>query len=232
MLGIIGAMDKETDMLFAKMTDVKETTIGYSRFAQGDLNGLACVIARCGIGKVHAAMCAQSMISLYHPDAVINIGVAGALEESLAIADIVIASSEVQHDIDTSPIGDPVGLISGPNIIHIPCDESLRDLLEDAARECGLPYLRRAIATGDQFICGEANKRRLAQQFGAGACDMEGGAIAQVCYEFGVPYAAFRSISDTLRGSGMEYAACAALAGQTSAKLLQQFLQLYRRNVL
>lgn len=230
MLGIIGAMDKETDALFADMTEREEKTIGYSRYVKGKLKGMDIVLACGGIGKVHAAMCAQMMIEMYKPSAVLNIGVAGALDDRLGISDIVIATSGVQHDIDTSPIGDPVGLISGPDIVYIPCDERLRKQLEKAAEELKINCIEAAIATGDQFICGADRKRALGKTFGAGACDMEGGAIAQVCYEYGVPYAAYRAISDTVEGSGRQYAECAREAGMQSAKLLNKVLENMNRD--
>ena len=225
MLGIIGAMEKETDALFSAMTECEEKTIGYSRYVKGKLKGMEIVLARGGIGKVHAAMCAQMMIEIYKPSAVLNIGVAGALDDRLGISDIVIATSGVQHDIDTTPIGDPLGLISGPNIVHVPCDEGLRKQLVKAAGELKINFIEAAIATGDQFICGAERKRSLGQAFGAGACDMEGGAIAQVCYEYSVPYAAYRAISDTVEGSGRQYAECAHEAGMQSAKLLGRVLE-------
>ena len=231
MLGIIGAMDKETGILFDSMADKRETEYGYSRFVRGTLEGVECVTARCGIGKVHAAVCAYQLIRELGADRVINIGVAGALEEKLGIADAVIASSAVQHDIDTSPIGDPVGLISGPNIVHIPCDERMTGLITRAAELSGIRSTVKAIVTGDRFVCGREDKSRLADLFGAAACDMEGGAIAQVCWAAGIPYAALRKVSDTLEGSGMEYMMCAELAGRASAKLLRAFLRLYREEM-
>lgn len=228
MLGIIGAMDKETEKLFARMTDTEEFTCGYSRFTKGLLEGVPCVVARCGIGKVHAAVCAQIMLIKYPVTAVLNIGVAGALDDTLKIADCVIASGEVQHDIDTSPIGDPVGLISGPNIIEVPCDTALTARLQQAAEALSMHTLTAAIATGDQFICGAERKRALGKAFNAAACDMEGGAIAQVCYENQIPYAAYRTISDTVEDSGTAYFINAQHAADQSVRLLEYFLQHYQ----
>ena len=81
-----------------------------------------------------------------------------------------------------------------------------------------------AIATGDQFIERLEDKQRIARDFRAAACDMEGGAIAQVAMTAGVPYAAYRAVSDTLRGNGQEYALNADKAAAASARLLTAFL--------
>ena len=232
MLAILGAMDKETARLFREMEIEKEEKCGFSRIAVGRLMGVRCVLACCGIGKVHAAMCAQAVLDRYPVSAVVNIGVAGALDETLAIADCVVATSAVQHDIDTSPIGDPVGLISGPGIVHIPCDEKLQGLLLRAAGETGCRAVRAAIATGDQFIVGTETKQKLKNSFGAAACDMEGGAIAQVCYEYGVPYAAYRTVSDTVSGNGREYELNAKDAADRSQTLLARFLQDYKEDCI
>ncbi len=227
MLGMIGAMDKEVDALRAQMTDAEEKTIGFSRFADGNLWGQRVCLAQCGIGKVHAALCAQAMIAGYAVDAVLNIGVAGALRPTLGIGDAVVADSAVQHDVDTSPIGDPPGMVSGPNLVHFPCDPHLSALLEQAAEAAGLRVERGAVATGDQFIADLEKKRYLADYFGAAACDMEGGAIAQCCYEMGIPYAAVRCISDTRDGDGREYMEKALHACACEEKLLRRFMALY-----
>ena len=228
MLGIIGAMDQEMDALFAKIRDAKEEKIGFSRFFSGTLEGVPCVISRCGIGKVHAAACAQAMLMRYQPEAIINIGVAGALMDELKISDIVIAENAVQHDMDTSPIGDPKGLVSGINLIYFPCDERIRRMMTAAAEEAGLPHIQAGIATGDRFVSLPEEKRAIAREFGCGACDMEGGAIAQVCVEMGVPYGAYRAISDTVTGTGLEYLATAQAAADASAALSHIFLRKWR----
>ena len=227
MLGIIGAMDKEVDALRRQMTNTEEKQAGFSRFTAGTLWGEKVCLAQCGIGKVHAALCAQSMIAEYAVSAILNIGVAGALRPSLGIGDAVVADSAVQHDVDTSPIGDPLGMVSGPNLVHFPCDSVLSALLKRAAEEAGLRWESGAVATGDQFIVGTEKKNWLADFFVAAACDMEGGAIAQCCYEMNVPYAAVRATSDTRDGDGREYMEKALFACACEEKLLRCFMRLY-----
>lgn len=227
MLGIIGAMDMEIDALRREMTDVTQEQIGFTRYYAGTLWGVPVCLSRCGIGKVHAALCALGMILRYNVTAVLNIGVAGALVPDLSVADVVVAQAAVQHDIDTTPLGDPMGLISGPNIVEVPCHSGLSALLKEAAQAAGIRTLSANIVTGDQFIVGTQRKDALASAFSAAACDMEGGAIAQCCYEMQVPYAACRAISDTRAGDGREYMEKAGQACRAEEKLLRAFLPLY-----
>ena len=117
-IGIIGAMQIEVEALCAAMENTETETVGNMTFVRGDLRGKRVVCAKCGIGKVFAAMCAQTMILRYTPACIINSGVAGTLSDTLTIGQIALAEQVVQHDMDTSPIGDPVGLISGINVIY------------------------------------------------------------------------------------------------------------------
>lgn len=224
MIGIIGAMEVEISLLKSMLDNVQTTELAGMTFYSGSVSGQEVVVACAGIGKVHAAVCAQVMILNFHPDQVINIGVAGALDETLDIGDIVIATAAVQHDIDTSPIGDPVGLISGLNMVYLPCDESLAARLKENADVLNIKTARGVIATGDQFVETKEQKTKLHDVFGAYACDMEGGAIAQVCVENHVPYAAYRAVSDTLNGNGQEYTVNAAEAARQSQRLIKAML--------
>lgn len=226
MLGIIGAMDKEVDALQAQMEDAREESIGFARYTCGTLWGVRVCLARCGVGKVHAALCAQGMILRFGADKVLNIGVAGALRDSLRIGDIVIADSAVQHDIDTTPVGDPPGMISGPDIVQLPCDQGMIETIKKAADDADLRWETGAVATGDQFIVGTEKKDGLASAFHAAVCDMEGGAIAQCCYEMGVPFAAVRAVSDTRLGDGAEYVLRAQAACRSAEKLLERLVLL------
>ena len=225
MIGIIGAMDAEVQLLTVQMENIREEKIGFARFYLGQLFGKDCVVGRCGVGKVHAAMCAQSMILTWHPDVIVNIGVAGALVGELKVGDIVVAESAVQHDMDTTPVGDPMGLISGINIVHIPTDDAVTEKLMNAAQKLGYQPLQANAATGDQFVASLEKKYQLAEMFGAACCDMEGGAIAQVCYEMQVPFGEYRGISDETHDTGREYLLNMQDAAQNSARLICEFVK-------
>ena len=125
MTGIIGAMHIEVETIKSLMENKISETISGVEYVRGSLHGKEIVIAACGIGKVAAAMCTQTMILKYSPECIINTGVGGSLSTKLAIGDIAVAESLVQHDMDTSPLGDPIGLISGINIVNIPADKKV-----------------------------------------------------------------------------------------------------------
>ena len=226
MIGLIGAMAIEVEALMDKLTGRREERIGMDTFVSGNLFGQEAVLAVCGPGKVNAALCAQSMILRYHPEWVLNLGVAGAGDTEVSIGDMVIATAAVQHDVDTSPIGDPVGMVSKINLIEIPCDEALRERLVRAASS--LPDVKvyeGIIATGDQFINNGEVRARIHGSFHAMAVEMEGGAVAQACYMHGVPCGVLRSISDQANGqSEMDYPTFAALAAKHSQLVVERLL--------
>ena len=226
MLGIIAAMNVEMENLRAFIKDPVEETVSGVRFVRGTLDGREVVTAVCGIGKVFAALCAQTMILRYSPEAVICTGVAGTLTDALSIGSIAVSSCVVQHDMDTSALGDPVGLISGLNLVQIPADEALANKFIACATALGLTTKLGPIASGDQFISSAERKSEIVRLFGAIACEMEGAAIGQVCHVNGVPFCVLRAISDSADGSShMDYPQFVALAAERSVALLRAFLK-------
>ncbi|MBQ8201669.1 MAG: 5'-methylthioadenosine/adenosylhomocysteine nucleosidase [Clostridia bacterium] len=226
MIGLIGAMSVEVEALMAKLDDRKETKIGMDTFVSGRLFGKDAVLSVCGPGKINAALCAQSMILHFKPEWVLNLGVAGAGETGVSIGDMVVATAAVQHDVDTSPIGDPVGMVSKINLIEIPCDEALRVKLVKAASAVeGVKVHEGVIATGDQFIHDGGVRSRINGLFRAKAVEMEGGAVAQACYMHGVPCGVLRSISDQADGhSDMDYPTFTSLAAAHSQRVVELLL--------
>lgn len=222
-IGIIGAMDIEVSALIEKMNNPVQETVGGITFTKGTLCGKDVVISKCGIGKVFAAMCAQTMILKYAPKYIINSGVAGALSKELNILDAVIATKMVQHDMDTSPLGDPKGLISGINVVEIESDADVSSQLEKAANELKVRTARGIIASGDQFIADPDRKAEIVSLFGAIACEMEGASIAQVCYVNKVPFCVMRTISDG-KGEAMDYQTFAVSAAKKSMEIIEKFL--------
>ena len=221
MIGIICAMDKEACGIIENMTDVTREEISGVTFNKGKINGKNCVVAVCGIGKVFAALCAQTMILKYAPDLIINSGVAGSLVGELSVCDVALAGAVVQHDMDTSPLGDPVGLISGINVVYIDSAKEYTDRLAAAASENGIKTLVGNIASGDQFIASAEKKAYIRDTFGAIACEMEGAAIGQVCYISDVDFVIIRCISDSATGEAqMEYPEMVSRAAKKSTELV------------
>ncbi len=195
-VGFICAMDCELDAvtkLFDGLTVKKQGSLD---FYCGNICGVEAVAAKCGVGKVFAAICAQTMILSFSPDLIINTGVAGNLSSDLRIGDIALSSAVVQHDMDTSPLGDPVGLISGINVIEIESDLSSALVMQDCLNELKINSEIGIIASGDQFIASPEKKAEIKKKFGAISCEMEGAAVGHVCYVNGVKFLVVRAISD------------------------------------
>lgn len=219
-IGIIGAMDPEVGALISMLDGHAEETVSGITFHTGLLEGKRVAVAKCGIGKVFAAICAQTMILKYSPSLLVNTGVGGALASGLTTGDIVIAEKLVQHDMDTSAIGDPKGLVSGINVIYFDTDPRAAKLLLAAAEELGLSAVLGTVATGDKFIASARDKERIVSDFAASACEMEGGAVAHTAYVNGTPCAVIRAISDSADGEAtMDYPTFLPLAAKNSTNL-------------
>ena len=224
MLGIICAMDKEAKNVVGEMTDVTVENCAGSVFTRGKLRGADAVVAVCGVGKVNAAACTQTMILRFAPDAVVNVGIAGALDPDLKVFDIVVATGLIQHDFDLTPLGAPAGLVPGPDLVEFPASRKLTGLLEESIGALGMNYRAGLIASGDQFIDTAAQRARIAGNFGAVACEMEGAAIAQVCCINGVDFAVLRAVSDTAEGDYEKFSVRAAdISAKVVCKLAERF---------
>ena len=226
MIGIIAAMNVEMDTLRSFMQNTETEVISGIRFVRGELDGKEIVTAVCGIGKVFAALCAQTMILHYQPTAVINTGVAGTLSDKLDIGSVAVSSAVVQHDMDTSPLGDPIGLISGLNKVELPADRLLAGHLSACAKVMGIRTATGVIASGDQFVASAERKAFIVEHFKAIACEMEGAAVGQVCYVNKVPFCVLRAISDSADGSShMDYPTFVQMAAEQSVALLRRFMR-------
>ena len=235
MIGIICAMQEELKEIKDGMEPDGELNYSGVDFYLGKLEGQEVVCAVCGVGKVFAAICAQTMILKFHPSLIINVGVAGSLSDSLNVADMVIARQLVQHDMDVTALGVPRGQILGSDIRYIPTSDDIRDELfssimllnaEKAFGDREVKALQGTIASGDQFISSKGKKQLIVEEFDAIACEMEGAAIAQVCYVNKLPFCVLRAISDSAdAGAKMDYPAFVELAASNSAKVIKRFLK-------
>ena len=225
-IGIIGAMDIEVDGLVKQMTHVKKEKYGIYTYYDGILFGKGVVVVKCGIGKVNSSMCAQIMIYKYRPDVIINSGVAGAIDDKLNILDCVVATKVVQHDLDTTPIGDPLGYISGLDTIYLDTSEDISKKMYEAVKKTGNNVVMGIIASGDQFIAGKEKKEFLLKQFGAIACEMEGGAIGHICVANRVPFAVIRTISDG-KGDALDFITFSKIAADKSVDIIKEFIKNY-----
>ena len=148
-----------------------------------------------GVGKVNAAMSAQLFIDRFHPDWIINAGVAGSFLD-LPIGTIVLAKDFVQHDVDTTAMGDPIGMVSTVDRVDFPTTEPER--LSALLTALGTEHQVGRVATGEVFMTKGSRADWVAETFSPTLCEMEGGAIAQVCLRNRVKFTALKSVSDRL----------------------------------
>ena len=192
-IGIINAMQKEHVQIQSLLGDRETVTKGRHSFVKGTLHGNTIVLAQSGIGKVNAAVGALELINYFQPDCLINTGVAGGIDASLHVMDVVVGDRVVYHDVDCGPENE-AGQVQG-----LPADyESNRKLFHCAlALQTDTNIRGGLICSGDQFIVDPRQLADIKRRFPAGmAVDMESGAIAQVCYLYEVPFLSFRIISD------------------------------------
>ncbi len=201
--GIIGAMDQEVDSLKREVKDAVTTTIAGMEFCEGILDGQQVVIVKCGIGKVNAGTCAQLLINVFGTGRIINTGVAGSLDARIDIGDIVVSTDAIQHDFDLTPLGYAPGELDGIGSPSLTADKEMRALAVDAVRQCApeVHVFEGRVCTGDQFISSAEQKESIAARFGGLCCEMEGGAIAQICLQNKIPFVIIRAISDKADGS-------------------------------
>ena len=226
MIGIIGALDIELERLIGAMREPAHREISGVPFTCGKLLGTDVVIARAGVGKVNAAVCAQTMALIYEPELIINSGVSGALVPELRVGDVVIGTDVVQHDVDTTALGDEPGFVSTVDRLSFPLDNFASTAIAAAAEELGIRAVRGRIASGDQFVASTERKEEIVRLFSAVTCEMEAGAIAHVCFLNRIPCAVIRSISDGgNEDAPMSYEEFLPLAAKNSSELTLAYLK-------
>ena len=225
-VGIIGALDFEVSALSALMTSHEVQTVSMVKYHTGTIDDVPVVVAAAGVGKVNAAVCTQTMILKYNPDRVINVGVAGALEDELSIGDIAVAVSVAEHDMDTTPVGDEKGFISGIDRVYMDCDDEMTQLMYEAASKLDVKVIKGIIASGDQFIASREQRERIKREFGAVAAEMEGASIGHVCTMSNKPFAVLRAISDSADDeSKTDFPTFARAAAKNSAQVILYMLK-------
>ena len=189
-IGLVYAMTGEIESLLTQENAQPLQTVAGVPFYRIRPDVIACAG---GVSKVNAAMATQLLISLYQPDLVLNAGVAGCFED-MPIGSIVLAEGFLQHDVDTSALGDPVGLVSTVNKVEFPT--AWPEKARSAMDKTGLPYRTGMVATGDWFATDTPRSHWIYDTFHPLLCEMGGGAVAQVCYRNGVPFLSLKSVSD------------------------------------
>ena len=227
-IGIIVATDEELIETKNIMDSFEEKNVFELTFIKGKISNKKVIAVKCGIGKVNAARTTQILIDKFDVDKIINIGAAGGVNPDLKIQDIVIGERLVQYDFDVSSSGDyEKGEIQGVGK-YIKSDYELinvcRRVLEKRI-EKDVNVIIGTIATADIFCSDPEDARRAREEFEADCVEMEGAAVAQVCYLDKVPFLVIRGISDTPDGENeMEYYTYCHIAAKRAADLLQDLL--------
>jgi adenosylhomocysteine nucleosidase len=242
---ILGAFQQEIILLEDELTDTLEQRIEGIRFVSGKLSGKRVVIAFTGIGKVNAAMTTTLLIEHFKPNKIIFTGIAGGVNPELQPGDIVIAEKTAHHDMGTIW---PEGLFhkgvknrldGWENPVFFNADEQLLKLAERAAEKIEFgsiqiiagdrapKVIKGVVVTGDAFIASTAKCAELRKKLGADAVEMEGAAVAQLCYQRRIGYLVIRSISDKAdEGAVLDKQTFYIMAAKNSAMLVAEIVGL------
>ena len=227
-IGIIGAMEEEVKRIKELMEDVNIKSIASMDFYEGRLEGVALVVVRSGIGKVNGALCTQILVDRYGVDLVINTGVAGSLRNEIDIADIVLSTDALQHDVDATGFGYELGVIPRMEQSIFEADPELITLAKSVCKRVlpGLGVHTGRIVSGDQFISDANKKEWLGKSFNGFCTEMEGAAIAQAAYLNKLPFLIIRAISDKADNSAeMAYSEFEAIAIDNTVLLLKELIK-------
>lgn len=211
-VALIVAMPLEFDAVCAMMQDVRITKRWDLKIAEGTVDSRPVAMTLAGVGKANAAYAAGILIAAFCPELVINTGIAGGLGVTDKL-DVVVATGVVQHDMDTSALGDPVGWISGVDRILIETDPERSATLAEA-----IGAKRGIVASGDVFVASDLTAHTIVDRFGAVACDMECAAVGLAAYRAKIPFVAVKVISDDGKdGSELTFEQFAAIAAERNA---------------
>lgn len=245
-IGVICAIPQERAHLRNVLHGSQRERIAEIDFDRGELDGHSVVLAAAGMGKVNAALVATLLADRFGCRAIIFTGVAGGLDPQLGIGDIVIADRVVQHDfgllqaerLRTYQPGH-IPFINPIERLGHPVDPALIDRVKDRLRGFTLPPLSIAaggdgrpprinygtILTGDQYLHCERTRARLHNDFGGVAVEMEGGALAQICESFAIPWLVIRALSDLAGAdSGLNFNRFVGEVATSSALILLRVL--------
>ncbi|MBQ6484969.1 5'-methylthioadenosine/adenosylhomocysteine nucleosidase [Carnobacterium sp.] len=224
-IGIIGAMEEEILLLKSKMSNKKEWTEAKADFIEGQIGEIEVVLVRCGIGKVNAALTTTLLLAKHDIDLIVNTGSAGGIGAGLHVGDVVIASEMAYHDVDATVFGYSIGQVPQMPARYIANQGTIEKTIT-AAKKTGLTPVKGLIVTSDSFIASQAQTDVILSNFpDALASEMEGAAIAQVCYQFDVPFVIIRAMSDVAdEEAGVSFDEFIIEAGKKSAEMVLELV--------
>src|SRR5699024_692096 len=219
-------MDEEIALLIENIEQKKYEKVAHCEFIQGQMCGIDVVLLKSGIGKVNAAMATTIMHERFHPEYVINTGSAGGYTSDLNVGDIVISEAVVQHDVDVTGFDYEYGQIPGMPT-YFKADERLVDQVEFVIDSMQIAYRKGIIATGDMFMSDPKRVSFVKETFpDMVAMEMEAGAIAQVCYQYSIPFVIIRSLSDIAgKEAPMSFDAFLNVAAKHATEVIVAFVE-------
>jgi adenosylhomocysteine nucleosidase len=224
MIGIIGAMVPEMEILGAALVGTRRRTAAGMSFLTGTLEGKDVVLLQCGVGKVNAAIGAALLLELFRPSAVLNTGSAGGLLSTQSFGDTLVSTAVVHHDVDVTAFGYAPGQVPGLPATFV-SDPALVALAESCLE--GIPHTKGLIGSGDVFVHDAEVIARIRSRFpGLCAVEMEAAAIAQACSLTETPFVVVRALSDIAgKESPMKFDEFLPLASKNSSRLVLEMLK-------
>jgi adenosylhomocysteine/aminodeoxyfutalosine nucleosidase len=224
-IAIMGAMPEEIAPLLEKVENVKKVEYANNFYYEASYKGKELVIAYSKIGKVFSSLTASTLLEKFSCDKLLFSGVAGAINPSLKIGDLIIANKICQHDLDISIFGHDFGYVpEGAKFVET--DETLRQISQEVAKENGLSLIEGIIATGDQFVASNERKEFISTNFKADAIEMEGASVAVVCDALNIPFFVLRAISDTANDdAGMDFDTFMVSSAKISANFILDMVE-------
>lgn len=220
-IGIIVAEIKELEAIKEIMNGIEEIKLYDLRIFKGEINNKKYILVRSGVGKVNAARTTQILIDKFDIKYIINTGSAGALNNDLKIGDIVIGEELIQHDFDVTAFGREKGYIPETGKVF-KSDEDIIKKCENIKIE-NIKIVKGIITSGDIFCTDIKMKEKIRQRFKSDCTEMEGAAIAQVCYLNETPFIVIRSISDIPNGNNeLDFNQYLEFASKNCAEFIKQ----------
>ncbi len=224
-IAIMGAMPEEIAPLLEQVENVKKVEYANNSYYEATYKGKELVIAYSKIGKVFSSLTASTLLEKFACDKLLFSGVAGAINPSLKIGDLIIADKLCQHDLDISIFGHDFGFVpEGAKFVET--DANLRQIAKEVATKNELSLIEGTIATGDQFVASNERKAFIAKNFQADALEMEGASVAVVCDALNVPFFILRAISDTANDEAeMDFDAFMVSSAKISANFILDMVE-------
>ena len=222
-IGIIFALKEELDETKKIFDNETVHNIYNLKIYECKKDKVICFLIESGMGKVNAARSTQILIDKMNVDYVVNVGVAGSISKKVNKCDIVIGNKLIQHDYDASMLGFEKGEIPGIGK-YINCDQNLVEIAKSVKMETNV--VNGIISSGDIFVSEEKMGSKINKKFKALCVEMEGAAVAQVCYLCNVPFLVIRAISDSPyeEDNHITFEEFLKISSDMAAKFVSQFI--------